>query len=127
MCVTSMDEYTHTIDFSIPNEYAGNIIGKAGRTVRELMEESGGRIEVEREVDVEGMRRVVIKHINEDMALHTKALVLDRLPVNAMHVASSSNSLRQSHRGASRGGGWRGDGWRGARHRKPREHNRYCT
>ena len=94
--VTPIEECTHTIEFCIPNECAGSVIGKAGQTLRELMQESGGRIQVERELDANGMRRVVIKHVNEYMALHTKALVVHRLPANTILMESHSGNSTDS-------------------------------
>ena len=59
------------LDVPVPMEMLGRVIGRGGETIRRLQEESGARIQVERDAN-----RVVIRG-NSDAATRARELVLD--------------------------------------------------
>lgn len=64
------------LEFFIPKEKAGGVIGKGGVVLRELQIETGCRIRLDRD-EMHGMRRVTVKHDDDSVMLRAKERILD--------------------------------------------------
>lgn len=53
------------LEFAVPREAAGAIIGKGGSVLRDLQQETGAHIHVDRDDPTSSMRRVVVKADDE--------------------------------------------------------------
>jgi hypothetical protein len=104
--VLTSDERLHVIEFYIPNEHAGIVIGKGGQALKELIQDCGCRIHVDRDKAGNGSRRVVVQHSDERVAQLAKVTVLQKIPQgSACLEASSSSSVGASIEAVGVGGG----------------------
>jgi rRNA processing protein Krr1/Pno1 len=76
------------LEFFIPKDKAGGVIGKGGQILRDLQTETGCRIRLDRD-EIQGMRRVIVRHEDDAVMLRAKEKILD--VVAAAHSDNSAH------------------------------------
>lgn len=74
----------NSIEFLIPKEQAGAVIGKGGVGLRDIRQETGCKVSLSRD-EVNGMRVVTVYHENNEMMEKAKELVLQRAATAVTH------------------------------------------